>query len=150
MRPGFGTALPSQWTVHGDGVATAESIRHCVCSMRLFLVQWPMPFTSEYDAAQPARADIDAMSGPVVVDFGTNWCGHCQAARPLVADAFEPYPDVRHVRVEDGSGRALGRSFGVKLWPTLVFLRDGQEVARLVRPTDREAIDAALATLAAA
>jgi thioredoxin 1 len=37
---------------------------------------------------------------------------------------------VRHVKVEDGSGRRLGRSFGVKLWPTLVFLRDGREVAR--------------------
>jgi thioredoxin 1 len=108
-----------------------------------------MPFTPEYAAAQPARADIDALSGPVVVDFGTNWCGHCQSARPLVAGAFERHPDLRHVKVEDGSGRPLGRSFGVKLWPTLVFLRDGKEVARLVRPTDRAAIDKALAAIAA-
>ena len=39
-----------------------------------------------------------------------------------------------HVKVEDGPGRRLGRSFGIKLWPTLVFLKDGVEVARLVRP----------------
>ena len=36
----------------------------------------------------------------------------------------------------DGRGRRLGRTFGVKLWPTLVFLRDGEEIAKLVRPKD--------------
>lgn len=93
------------------------------------------------------RADVDALRGLAVVDFGTNWCGHCQAAQPLVDRAFEAHPDLAHMKVEDGSGRPLGRSFGVKLWPTLVFLRDGQEVARLVRPTESAAIDAALAKL---
>ena len=77
------------------------------------------------------------MAGAVVVEFGTDWCGHCQAARPLVQAAFVAHPDVRHVKVEDGRGRRLGRSFGVKLWPTLVFLREGAEVARVVRPTRR-------------
>jgi thioredoxin 1 len=52
---------------------------------------------------------------------------------------------VRHVKIADGSGRPLGRSFGVRLWPTLVFLRDGREVERLVRPRDAQAIEAALA-----
>ena len=42
--------------------------------------------------------------------------------------------NVPHVKVEDGPGRRLGRSFKVKLWPTLVFLRDGVEVERLARP----------------
>lgn len=109
-----------------------------------------MSFTPEYAVAQPVRSDIDALAGPVVVDFGTNWCGHCQAARPLVAAAFETHAGVRHVKVEDGSGRPLGRSFGVKLWPTLVFMRDGKEVSRLVRPTDGAAIDRALAAIDAA
>ena len=51
---------------------------------------------------------------------------------------------MRHIKVEDGSGRPLGRSFRIKLWPTLVFLRDGKEVARLVRPTDADEIEKAL------
>ncbi len=106
-----------------------------------------MPFIPEYTPTQPARSDVDTLAGPVVVDFGTNWCGHCQAARPLVASAFESHPGVNHVKVEDGSGRPLGRSFGVKLWPTLVFMRDGKEVSRLVRPTDGAAIATALAAI---
>jgi thioredoxin 1 len=56
-------------------------------------------------------------------------------------------PGVRHVKVEDGSGRRLGRSFGVKLWPTLVFLRDGTERARAVRPRDLAAIEAGFAEI---
>lgn len=88
------------------------------------------------------------MAGPLVLDFGTNWCGHCRAARPLVDEALHAHPHVQHLRVEDGSGRRLGRSFGVKLWPTLVFLLDGQERARLVRPREAADIQAALRTLA--
>jgi len=48
---------------------------------------------------------------------------------------------VRHLKIEDGPGRPLGRSFRVKLWPTLVFLRDGVEVARVVRPADAKQIE---------
>jgi len=89
---------------------------------------------------EPPRAEIDALAGPVVLEFGTSWCGHCRAAQPLIASAFAAHPGVRHIRIEDGSGRRLGRSFGVKLWPTLVFLRDGQERARAVRPRSVDAI----------
>jgi thioredoxin 1 len=78
------------------------------------------------------------------LDFGVNWCGHCRAAHPRIAAALARHPDVRHLRIEDGPGRPLGRSFGVKRWPTLVFLHDGQEVARLVRPPDSGVVEQAL------
>jgi thioredoxin 1 len=103
--------------------------------------------STPYSDAAPGRDEVDAMRGPVLLDFGTEWCGHCRAARPLVDAALAGRPDVRHLRIEDGPGRALGRSFGVKLWPTLVFLRDGQEAERLVRPRDEAAIGDALARI---
>ena len=102
--------------------------------------------TTPYTPESQTRADIDALRGLAVLDFGTNWCGHCQAAQPLVDQALAGHADVAHVKIEDGSGRPLGRSYRVKLWPTLVFLRDGVEVARLVRPTDAAAVSQALAT----
>jgi thioredoxin 1 len=100
-----------------------------------------------YSAAQPSRADIDALAGPVVLEFGTNWCGYCRAAQPLIATALAAHPGVHHIKIEDGSGRPLGRSFRVRLWPTLVFLDAGQELARLVRPADIGAIERALESI---
>lgn len=101
-----------------------------------------------YAEAQPARAEIDALSGATLLEFGTGWCGHCRATDAPLASALQQYPGVPHLRVEDGPGRALGRSFRVKLWPTLIFLKDGQEVARLVRPLDSTEIEKSLAQIA--
>ena len=89
---------------------------------------------THYQAEAPQRADIDALAGAVLLEFGANWCGHCQAAQAPLAQAFTGHDSVAHYKVEDGPGRPLGRSFRVKLWPTLIFLRDGVEVARVVRP----------------
>jgi len=106
-----------------------------------------MSMNIEYAKTAPERAEIDALSGPMVVEFGTDWCGFCRAAQPLIAQAFQEHPGVRHLKIEDGSGRPLGRSFRVKLWPTLVFMLDGKEVARLVRPQDTSEVRDALALI---
>ena len=97
--------------------------------------------------SEPTRAQIDALRGPALLEFGTSWCGHCRAAQGPIVEALAHHPGVRRIRIEDGPGRPLGRSFRVKVWPTLVFLRDGAEVDRLVRPSGRAAIADALARL---
>ncbi|WP_090139237.1 thioredoxin family protein [Limnohabitans sp. DM1] len=87
------------------------------------------------DIEAPTRAEVEALRGLALLEFGTDWCGHCRAAQPAVARALAGQPQWKHLKIEDGPGRALGRSYRIKRWPTLVFLRDGQEVARLERPT---------------
>jgi thioredoxin 1 len=99
--------------------------------------------------AEPSRAELDALQEPLLIEFGASYCGHCAAAQPLIAEALFKHPGVRRIKVEDGPGRPLGRSFRVKLWPTLIFLQEGQELARLVRPTDSSAIEVALTLMAA-
>ncbi|RYX94627.1 MAG: thioredoxin [Comamonadaceae bacterium] len=107
-----------------------------------------MAFTDTFTLPEPARADVDATPGPLVLEFGTGWCGFCRAAQPLIANAFEQHGGVPHLKIEDGSGRRLGRSFGVKLWPTLVFLKDGVEIGRLVRPQAADEIARELSRIA--
>ena len=103
--------------------------------------------TETYAAVEPSRADIDATIGPLLLEFGAPWCGFCHAAQLPLEEAMAAHPSVAHIKVEDGKGRRLGRTFGVKLWPTLVFLRGGTEVARLVRPDNADEIRQALARI---
>ena len=105
------------------------------------------PLTLQFEPTEPRRAAIDQLPGPVVIEFGTPWCGYCRGAQPLIAEAFETHENVRHMKIEDGSGRPLGRSFRVKLWPTLIFMNHGLEVTRLVRPTAVSQIREALALI---
>lgn len=94
---------------------------------------------------EPAAEQIQAMPGDLLLEFGAPWCSHCQAAQPLLAAAMQQHPALQHIKIEDGKGRRLGRGFTVKLWPTLILLRNGSEVARLVRPESTEAISQLLA-----
>lgn len=105
---------------------------------------------ASYSTQAPERAEVDALPGLTLLQFGTDWCGHCQAAAPAVAAALHGVAGLRHLLVEDGPGRPLGRSFRVKLWPTLILLRDGQEIARLVRPTEAAAVTQWLAEASSA
>ena len=100
-----------------------------------------------YAEVEPKRAEIDALAGAAVIEFGSPWCGYCRAAQPLLATAFAEHPNVRHFKIADASGKRLGRSFGIKLWPTLIFLKDGKEVSRLVRPRDAQEIRKALGAI---
>lgn len=98
-----------------------------------------MAYASRFEQTEPEplRSAVDAQRGWQVLEFGTDWCGHCQAAQPTVKTWMQQH-EVMHRKVEDGKGRPLGRSFTVKLWPTLILLRDGEEKARVVRPRDAE------------
>lgn len=96
------------------------------------------------DRPEPSRAAVDAMKGAAVLEFGAHWCPICQGAQPIIKDALSRHPDIEHIKVEDGKGKPLGRSYKVKLWPTLIFLKDGQEIARLVRPDNGADIAQAL------
>jgi thioredoxin 1 len=87
---------------------------------------------------EPTREEIDRLPGHVIVEFGADWCPHCQAIQSVTAELRRTHPEIHYLNIEDGKGKPLGRSFRVKLWPTLVFLRDGVAIQQLVRPTAEE------------
>lgn len=100
-----------------------------------------------YTSEEPRREDVDRLAGATLIEFGSPSCGHCRRAQPLIAEAMARHPQLRHLKIADGRGRPLGRSFRVKLWPTLIFYADGKEQTRLVRPDAASDIAAALALI---
>jgi thioredoxin 1 len=104
--------------------------------------------TPPYTPQTLTHADTQALPGATVLEFGTNGCSWCQGAQPAITQALQVHPELTHLKIEDGKGRPLGRAYGVKLWPTLIFLRDGREVTRVVRPDAGPALRDALAQLA--
>ena len=97
-------------------------------------------FNPEYAEEAPTLDEINALKGLAVLEFGAPWCGHCQASRDALEDVMQSHSELAHIKVFDGKGKRLGRQFGVKLWPTLILLKDGQEVSRVVRFTSVDEI----------
>ena len=99
-----------------------------------------MASATNYAASDLQREAADGLPGLVLLQFGTNWCGYCQNAQALIDSAMASRPNVTRHLIEDGPGRPLGRSYRIKQWPTLLLLRDGKEVGRVVRPQDAQAL----------
>lgn len=91
-------------------------------------------FNTDYLEEPFTFEQIGEFPGETLLEFGAPWCGHCLAASAAIKEVITKESGVRHIKVYDGKGKPLGRAFKVKLWPTLLLLRDGKEVARLVRP----------------
>jgi thioredoxin 1 len=80
----------------------------------------------------------------MVAEFGSPFCGYCAAHRLRVR--FRRTSGVRHVKIPDATGAAWTQ-FRRQALAQLVFLSNGQETARLVRPSDAKAIADELAKI---
>ena len=92
-------------------------------------------FNPDYEKDAPTLEQVYGLMGDTILEFGTPWCGFCQAAQPAVQEVLTEHSEIFHIKVYDGKGKRLGRVFSVKLWPTFILLHNGKEVARLVRPS---------------
>ena len=99
-----------------------------------------MTYVREYEDESITREQLDESAGLRVIEFGANWCGYCIAAQPDIEAALAEHPELKHEKIADGPGRPLGRSFRVKLCPTLIAIRDGEEINRVVRPESADQV----------
>ncbi len=97
-------------------------------------------YNPEYAEEDPDPEMVRDLTGDTVLEFGAPWCGYCRNAQPALQEVLGDYPEISHIKIYDGKGKRLGRAFRVKLWPTLILLHDGEEVARLVRPSTADEI----------
>lgn len=96
-----------------------------------------MPYQSQWEQESITRDEVNKLEGATLIEFGAEWCPHCQAVQSKLKEVLSD-STVRHLKIEDGRGRPLGRSFKVKLWPNFVLLRDGEVIEQQARPSEDE------------
>ena len=90
-----------------------------------------MPATYLTDAT--FDEEVGSESSPVLVDFTAAWCPPCKAIAPILDELADEYAgSLRVVKVDVDENPSTARRFDVRSMPTLVVLRDGAEVKRLV------------------
>jgi len=125
----------------GFSVVQKNTVQRNGVSLVNFIMEFDMTtnypdFKPDYREDAPTVADVEMWAGYAILEFGASWCGHCQLAESVIKEVLVDHAELPYIKIADGRGKKLGRAFRVKLWPTLILLKDGQEVARLVRPTD--------------
>lgn len=104
-----------------------------------------MPYEPIWSDETLTRDNIEALPGATILEFGAEWCPHCQAVQPLLKEQLDQ-SSIRHLKIADGKGKRLGREFKVKVWPNFVLIIDGEVKEQLARPGQDE-LKRALETL---
>ncbi len=77
--------------------------------------------------------DEKTSKGTVLVDFFATWCGPCRMLSPILEQvADEVGEDVKLYKVDIDECLDIAKKFGVMSVPTMVVLKDGAEVQRLI------------------
>ena len=83
---------------------------------------------------------VKASEKPVLVDFYAEWCGPCRMVSPIVDEIAEEHPEYVIGKVNVDSESELAREFSVVSIPTLVILKNGKLVKRIVGARSKAAI----------
>lgn len=69
----------------------------------------------------------------VILDFSATWCGPCQRLEPVLEQMSEEYSDIKIVKadVDDQKVKKLLEDYGVSVYPTMLIIKNGEEVGRM-------------------
>jgi thioredoxin 1 len=87
----------------------------------------------EFEINSQNFADLTSQGKPVVLDFWATWCGPCKRLGPIIEEIAAEYEGKAIVgKCDIEENEELTDKFGIMNVPTVVFLKDGKEVDRVV------------------
>ncbi len=106
------------------------------CKTTLPLSNEPVTVTDQTFASAVERSPL-----PVLLDMWAPWCGPCRMVAPIIEElANEMAGRLRVAKLNVDENPAIAARFGVQSIPTLLVLKGGQEIDRIVGAQPKAAI----------
>ena len=86
------------------------------------------------------ESEVLSSDKPVLVDFWASWCGPCRMLAPVVAQIADARDDVKVGKINVDEERELSAAFGIASIPTLVLIKKGVAVDKIVGYHPKEMI----------
>lgn len=74
----------------------------------------------------------ETQNGIAVIDLYADWCGPCRALSPILEELDGKYDGVTIHKLNVDDSPRTAEEFGVMSLPTVLILKDGKEVKRIV------------------
>lgn len=76
--------------------------------------------------------DEETRQGTVLVDFFADWCGPCRQLTPVLEEVAKDVKGVNFIKINIDAAKEVATRLEITSIPTLVLLKDGKEVDRVV------------------
>ncbi|MBR6203019.1 MAG: thioredoxin [Bacteroidaceae bacterium] len=87
--------------------------------------------------------EVLAQNKPMVLDFWATWCGPCRMVGPFIqelADQYEGQVNVGKVNIEEDADDLVAQ-FGIRNIPTIIFMKNGEIVDKIVGAAPKNTIE---------
>ena len=86
------------------------------------------------------KSEVQDSNVPVLLDFWAGWCAPCRMLSPVVDEVAEERDDIKVGKINVDEQGELAVQFKVMSIPTLIVMKNGEEVKRSTGAIPKSAI----------